>query len=138
MSESSKGEIKKEDHPELSQQNGDETEEQNSGDDKKHEMPGFVKRSFEQFGFQISHGRQNPLVEKMQPEHVTTVLENSDKSDAREHFSKRCYLGLGLFALFAICWLFLAYGATEHIDAIVSGVAGLIGGYGLGKASEKL
>lgn len=102
-------------------------------------MPQKIQRRVEQFfGMHVaSSSRHHPLVEKMDGAHVTAVLSNADKTDQREHTTKRICVCGGLLVIFALCWLFLAYGQTEHVDAMITGIAGLIGGYGIGKASTE-
>lgn len=91
---------------------------------------------------QIGPGR-DPFVDKMTPEHVTAVIANKDKDGERHHTEELArianhrwyFLGGGVFVL-SICLLFLVYGKTEHLDAVLAGIAGIAGGFGLGKASE--
>lgn len=47
------------------------------------------------------------------------------------------FAGMALLGVLLICWLFLAYDASEHIDAVISAFVGLLGGFGLGRASAK-
>lgn len=91
---------------------------------------------------QFTPGR-DPLVEKMTPEHVTAVIANKDKDGEREHTeemaritSHRMYYAGGVVFVLALCWLFLSFGKTEHLDAVLAAIAGLAGGFGLGKASH--
>lgn len=86
---------------------------------------------------------RDPLIEKMTPEHVTAVIANKDKDGEREHTqemakiaSHRWYFVGGAIAIFALCWLFLNYKQTEHLDAVLGVLAGLAGGYGLGKSQS--
>jgi hypothetical protein len=99
----------------------------------------------EQFSamMQVSPGR-DPLVEKMTAEHVTSVIANKDKDGERHHqeelakiTSHRWYFGGGVAFVLVICWLFLSYGKTEHLDAVLAAIGGLAGGFGLGRATSK-
>lgn len=58
------------------------------------------------------------------------------RADDRDHASKRIFLVVAAVALILICWLFLVYQKSEHLDAVIGVVAGLLGGYGFGKASK--
>lgn len=99
-------------------------------------VPKPVQERVEQLlsvGMQISHGR-NQFIDKLDKQHVSTILANADKADERSHFSRRLGFGAACLLLVSLCWLFLAYGKTEHLDAVIAGVLGLAGGYGICKA----
>ncbi|MCY2962297.1 MAG: hypothetical protein NT069_01360 [Planctomycetota bacterium] len=108
--------------------------------------PPKVVRRVEEFiqMAQFSHGQgRDPFVEKMTAEHVTAVIYNKDKDNERKHaeenqriLNQRWYLvGTGVFIL-AICALFLGFQQTDHLDAVLAAVSGLIGGIGIGRASS--
>ena len=91
---------------------------------------------------QFSAGR-DPLVDKMTPEHVSSVIANKDRDSDRRHkeelakiVSQRWYFGGGIVFVLLICLLFLVYGKTEHLDAVLAAIAGLAGGFGLGRATS--
>jgi hypothetical protein len=108
-------------------------------------VPSQTLRRMEQFSamMQFSPGR-DPLVEKMTTEHVTAVIANKDKDGERHHqeelakiASHRWYFGGAIVSVLALCWLFLWYGKTEHLDAVLAAIVGLAGGFGLGRATAK-
>lgn len=72
----------------------------------------------------------------MDGQHISTVLANADKEDTRKHSTQRICVGAGVFAILLLCWMFLEYQKTEYLDAVVAGVVGLAGGYGIGRATQ--
>lgn len=101
-----------------------------------------VIRSIQQFVGMAQIGpRPDPLLEKMTSEQVSHVLTNHEEESKRRHDrelarenSHRTYFIAGLVLIVVICWLFLGYDKTEHLDAVIAAVVGLIGGYGFGRA----
>ena len=86
--------------------------------------------------------RSESLIEKLDTSQISQVIDNAEKDSVRQHTldqkqenSRRFYALTVCFVVFAICWLFLGYNKTEHIDAVISAIVGLLGGYGLGKAN---
>ena len=84
------------------------------------------------------------IAETLTPEHVTSLIANADAAGRRKHEAGRqrewvrlTLAGLALAAVIGLCWLLLAYGATDHLDAIITAAIGLAGGFGLGRASSK-
>lgn len=72
----------------------------------------------------------------------TTELQANDRSLARtatgERETKMVWFGaFGVVAVFATVWLLLAYDKTEHLDALIGCVVGLLGGGGGGYAIAK-
>jgi len=118
-------------------QRGDELARPNQGDAPGNEIvPKQVQERVQQMlGVQISHGRDQ-FIEKLDGQHISTILQNADKSDSRDHLSKRIGLCAAGILLFAMCWLFLFYGKSEHLDAVIAGVIGLAGGYGIGRSTK--
>ncbi len=111
---------------------------------EKEESRSRIVRSMERFSamMQVGPGR-DPFVEKMTPEHVTAVIANKDKNDERKHAEEIAKIGNhkwysvgGAVFIFALCGLFLGFHQTEHLDAIIGTLAGLVGGFGLGKVSQ--
>ncbi len=105
--------------------------------------PPAMMRKVEQF-FGMSVGpRRDPIVEKMDSDQITQVIANAEKSNERRHLldlsrenSRRLYSAVAAILIIGICWMFLAYDKTEHIDAVISAIVGILGGYGFGKASS--
>ena len=88
----------------------------------------------------------DPLLEKVEPGHITAALQNAERENQRYHETVRskgwfllAMVGLGLLALIGLCWLFLAYDAKENLDALIAGVGGLVSGglagYGLARGT---
>ncbi len=86
---------------------------------------------------------RDPFVEKMTPEHVTAVIAGKDKDGERKHTEELAKIGnqklficVGVVFVLLLCGLFLHYQQTDHLDAIIGALAGLAGGFGLGRASQ--
>ena len=84
------------------------------------------------------------IAETLTPEHVTSLIGNADAASQRKHEAgrqrERIRLALACLALAAViglCWMLLAYDATEHLDAIITAAIGLAGGFGLGRIAPK-
>ncbi len=100
---------------------------------------------FKQFmGMMQVRSGEGSMLEKLDSNQISQVIENAEKGSVREHDldqkrenSNRLYLFGGFFFILLVCWLFLHYQKTEHIDAIISAVVGLLGGYGFGRANAK-
>ena len=89
----------------------------------------------------VGPGR-DAFVDKMTPEHVTAVIANKDKDGDRHHREEMAHIANrkwffvgGAISIVLVCFLFLNYNQTEHLDAVLGVIAGMAGGYGLGKAS---
>ncbi len=80
----------------------------------------------------------NEFVQKLEPAHITELLEANDRERKRNHDSNRLYFAGTLIAFFGISWLFLGYQKGELVEKIVlhlmSFGAGALGGYGFAKA----
>jgi hypothetical protein len=88
------------------------------------------------------------LINKLQPEHVTLVIEESAKDSLRKTIERLVEKILGtivalscLTMVFAICYLYLINNKAELAQPIVNLVLGFVGGgvggYGLGRQSAK-
>jgi len=86
------------------------------------------------------------IVAKMDAQHITQVIDLSGKADERRHLdrqeSRKAGLklaALGLVFVFALSWLFLAFGKTDMllpiITHITTGALGLFGGYGYARSN---
>lgn len=109
--------------------------------------PPFRKRveRFLQMGMTVSRPTDS-LLEKLDPTHLTTIIDNAENDSKREHELQKdrewysfWKVPIIVLAVLIVCWLFLEYERTEHLDAVVTGVLGLDGGYGYGiaKGSRK-
>ena len=91
---------------------------------------------------------QDAVTEKvaanLTPEHVGTLIANNDAAGRRKYEAarerERIRLGLAVLVLASIvglCWLLLHYGATDHLDAILTAAIGAAGGFGAGWATAR-
>jgi hypothetical protein len=106
--------------------------------------PQISMRTIERFSAMMSVGPgRDSFVEKMTPEHVTAVIVNKDKDGERKHTEELAKInnhkwyavGAGVFVI-VLCALFLAFKQTDHLDAVLGTLAGLAGGFGIGKATH--
>lgn len=81
---------------------------------------------------------RDPFVEKMDGEHIHKVLDHSHVQEEHRLWAVTGMAILGVVAVFALCWLFLAYGKSEHVNAIIALVVGLLGGFGAGAGWQKI
>lgn len=84
----------------------------------------------------------DPLAEKLDPSHISAVIENAERESSRLHdreiqrYRNQFLLSLaGIAAVLLLCLIFLAFGATDHLDAVLAAIAGLVGGFGVGRAT---
>ena len=103
--------------------------------------PGFMAG----FGLQISHGATpDKFVEKMQPEHISKVLDYTEEQNKREHSEKKQFfwggLLVGVAGFLLLCWLFISFKETVLLEKVLFLFVGLVGGlftgYGIGKKSK--
>lgn len=80
---------------------------------------------------------------KMDGTHISTMLTAAENEGKRTHDREieqgRLTAGIivgGFLSVFALCWLFLWFKETEHLDAIIALVIGMAGGFGIGKATS--
>ena len=79
----------------------------------------------------------DPFIDKMDAQHVHKVLDNNYSLARRQQWVTSTMALLAVVAVFALCWLFLAYGKPEHVAAIVALIIGLLGGFGAGVGWQK-
>ena len=103
-------------------------------------LSGGIQQLTAMFAGQVS--RPTSLLDKLDPEGVKQLLKQSEKSDEREHHRQMrsmnltaVMIGVSFLVIFALCLLFLAYGKSEQVDKIITLIAGLIGGFGVGRAT---
>lgn len=113
------------------------------GDDDS--PPAEMITRVEQFmGMMQIGSRKESMFEKLDSGQISQVIENAEKDSERQYVldqkqenSRRFYTISAIVVVIAICWMFLSYDKTEHIDAVISALVGLLGGYGLGQANSK-
>ncbi|MEA3496806.1 MAG: hypothetical protein U9R42_12335 [Bacteroidota bacterium] len=85
--------------------------------------------------------RTNPIAEKITPEHITTLIENSsvvDKRDRTERKSERNY-NLILIIIGLVFVSFLVIFLQKNINlliTIITAILSFIGGFGFGKSQK--
>ena len=84
------------------------------------------------------------IAQVLTEDHVGTLIANTDAAGRRKHEAARqqdwVRLGLAVLILSTIvvlCWLLLGYGATDHLDAVLTAAIGAAGGFGAGWATAK-
>lgn len=86
--------------------------------------------------------RTNPIADKITPEHITTLIRNSDESDKRDRFerkSERSYnLILIMIGLAFIGFLIVFLQSNMNLlITIITVILSFIGGFGFGKSQNK-
>jgi hypothetical protein len=130
----------------------------NSGDEQKpavnnpdkpeiiENLPPEIKRVME-FGLsmqRVSGPMPNPLLNKITPAHITTILDASDKEDQRNREERkgernhdyRILVTVFVFALLVIGGL-LYFNHPELVKFLITGAFGFAGGYGVGKYQKR-
>lgn len=98
-----------------------------------------VQRISEQMWVAMRSGpSRDPFVEKMDAQHVHKVLDHSHTLEEHRLWATLAVVVLVVVAVFLLCWLFLAYGKSEHVDAVIALVVGLVGGFGAGAGWSKM
>ena len=99
------------------------------------------------FGVSIKQGgASDALIDKMSSANIGQMITLEGQADARRHSESlaKIWSGVGLmvlivFAILALCWMFLSFGKPEFLQGVLGLVIGALGGggagYGYGKAS---
>ncbi len=85
--------------------------------------------------------RSNPIAEKITPDHITSIIDISDKQDIRDRedrkSDKRYNLALILIGLVFIGFLIVFLQANEELlIKIIIGIVSFIGGFGFGRSGK--
>ena len=114
----------------------------NVSQDASPDIPKGQKKILEKFSvMQSIMPMQNPIVEKLTPEHISTILTNSDKESERyfkqNQFNRTATFIFGIITLGILAFIMFVF--KENIKdihdillSIVSAVIGAVGGYGYG------
>jgi hypothetical protein len=103
-----------------------------------------MTRSFQQFSAMFAGmlPRRDPLLEKLDADGVKQLLNQAEKSDEREHKRQLIHMylmavlgGAAMIAIIGLCWLFLSYQKSEQVEKIIALIVGLVGGFGVGRAT---
>jgi hypothetical protein len=105
-------------------------------------MPKEIRQTVEFFGAQMmgSVQRRNPLVDKLQPEHITKLIESADRESryAFDDAQRNRWFGLVILivglAFMAFLVFHLSSGNPDLLEKVLALVAGLVGGFGGGYA----
>lgn len=86
--------------------------------------------------------RSNPIADKITPDHITTLINNSDESDKRdrsERKSERNYnLILVLIGIVFIGFLIVfLHSDMNLLITIITAILSFVGGFGFGKSQKK-
>jgi len=81
----------------------------------------------------------NPILDKITSDQIGTVIKNKGDEDKRRHERLKgreitLRLAIAAVCLFVIglCWLFLKYDKSEHLEGVIGVIIGAFGGYGFG------
>jgi Fe2+ transport system protein B len=105
-------------------------------------MPKEIRQTVEFFGAQMmgSVQRRNPLVDKLQPEHITKLIESADRESryAFDDAQRNRWFGLAILifglAFMAFLVFYLSSGNPDLLEKVLALVAGFVGGFGGGYA----
>jgi hypothetical protein len=79
---------------------------------------------------------EDPLIARMTPEHVTSIIANKERADQRQFdLSWRLMLVIPI-SILLLCLLFLGFGQSERLKEIVALMIGFAGGFGVGKLKK--
>ena len=79
----------------------------------------------------------NAFIEKLQPGHITTIIEQSGKDSRQEHWRSLIYFIGGVVGFLILCGLFLGFGKEALLMPILTAFVGFAGGFGIGRATKK-
>lgn len=87
---------------------------------------------------------QNPLIKKITPDHISTLLQNADDCDKRdrdERQNERNYnfkiMVTVLFTAVLVCALFIWTAQIDLLKFFIGAIFGFGGGFGVGKYYKK-
>lgn len=87
---------------------------------------------------------QNPLIKKITPDHISTLIKNSDdydKRDREERQDERNYnfkiMATVLFTSVLVCSLFIWTAQIDLLKFFIGAIFGFGGGFGVGKFYKK-
>lgn len=87
---------------------------------------------------------QNPLVKKITPDHISTLLQNADACDKRDRDERRNERNYNfkimvtvLFTSVLVCGLFIWTAQTDLLKFFIGAIFGFGGGFGVGKFYKK-
>ena len=104
-------------------------------DEVRRRLPGSVQHAV---GFQVTTGPPpDAFLEKLQPEHITKVLDYTRQDKKDEHWRLIYYYGVGIIGFLLLCIVFLYAGKDAILKEIISAFIGFAGGFGVGKWTTK-
>lgn len=87
-------------------------------------------------GMQSAGAPHDAFLNKLDDSHIHKVIDNSHTQEEHKLWVKAGLAVLLAIMVIALCWLFLAFEKSEHVDAIIALVIGALGGFGLGKSQS--
>ena len=121
------------------EENGlDQKEQQEIQPEVLDKLPRGTKKSLSMF---MSGPMPHPIYSKIQPEHITKLLELTDKDNERDfrdkvlnHKWNFAWLVVIMGSIIAAILIFLYWNKSEYITPIITAIIAGLGGYGFGKS----
>lgn len=86
----------------------------------------------------------NPVLQRITPEHITQLINNDENRSQREAESEKAgrryqfaYFAVTLIALLFLLVFFTLWERFDVLTAVITGIAGLGAGFGLGRATGR-
>ena len=108
--------------------------------------PGPRRRTISSISYIAQIGRPpgNPMLDRVNPEHITQLLNHAEAQSRRdsdlEKSHRRYQFAYFAVTLLSILFLIVFFAIVEKFDilaAIITGVAGLGAGFGIGKLTDR-
>jgi hypothetical protein len=84
--------------------------------------------------------RKNPLLDRITPEHITTIIQNANEEDKRDREERKnerrhnyLILVTAIIAVLLVSGLFIYAQQLEFLKYIIGAIFGFAGGFGVGK-----
>ncbi|MDE2990063.1 MAG: hypothetical protein OXU21_03210 [Chloroflexota bacterium] len=104
------------------------------------DMPRDVQQIFQQAFAMVSGPMRSPFWDAFTSEHLTAVIDGQAKESEREHIDRHrsrvfqvILLSLAIIAVFGVLAIAVWGNAREILLPVIGTLAGLIGGYGIGR-----
>ena len=107
------------------------------------ESRGRITRSISIFT-SIGGERFNPLFRRLSPEHISAMLESSERNAEREHSSQASarryqflYFLIGLLAAVGLIVFFSLTDDKVTLTTVIVAILGFVGGFGVGRTTRR-
>lgn len=104
----------------------------------------LINQIFSSISVQGAFPKQNPILTKITPEHITTVLDHSNQEDLRDREERKSerdhnykIMVTAIIAITIIGSLLVYSNQTDILKYVVGAVFGFAGGFGAGKYYDK-